>query len=197
MIDSSPSMRGIAQLSAINHEGKTNLLVLSSEEEMLGIAEYSRESGFSFPYMIKVDGVPLAALPSVTGKQKDDKILVLCEQDSDFNLMTFVGSENGSGYEPNNQYEIEELRREPDSLFSCDLNGDDLQDVLILSNRDAPVILLADQKDGWQSVAQDSVVRKSFMKGLELEKLSKFNDPVSKKDRLLVCLLYTSPSPRD
>ncbi len=186
MIDSSPSMRGIGQLSAINQKGKTNLLVLSSEEEMLGIAEYSRESGFSFPYMIKVDGVPLAALPSVTGKQKDDKILVLCEQDSDFILMTFVGSENGSGYEAKNQYEIEDLRREPDSLFSCDLNGDDLQDVLILSNRDAPVILLADQKDGWQSVAQDSVVRKSFMKGLELEKLSKFNDPISKKDRLLV-----------
>ena len=55
--------------------------------------------------------------------------------------------------------------RDPSDLFSCDLNGDKFQDLLILSGREAPVILVADKQDGWISVAKDSVVRKSFLRG--------------------------------
>ena len=186
IVDSSPSLRGISQLSSIKQGGKTKLLVLSAEEEVLGISEYRKGNGFSFPSMIKVGGVPVAAVPSVTGKQKNDKILVLCEEDSDFILKTFESSENDSGYEVKNQFKVEELRREPSSLFTCDLNGDSLEDLLILSGRDAPVILLADKQGGWKSFAQDSVVRKSFMKGVEVENLSILSSPNSQKDKLLV-----------
>ena len=80
IVDSSPSLRGITQLSSIKQGGKTKLLVLSTEEEVLGISDYREGSGFSFPSMIKVGGVPMAAVPSVTGKPKEDKILVLCEE---------------------------------------------------------------------------------------------------------------------
>jgi hypothetical protein len=130
--------------------------------------------------------VPVAAVASVTGKQKNDKILVLCEEDSDFILKTFESSEKDSGYEVKNQFKVEELRREPSSLFTCDLNGDSLEDLLILSGRDAPIILLADKQGEWKSFAQDSVVRKSFMKGVEVENLSILSSPSSQKDKLLV-----------
>ena len=83
-------MRGITQLSSIKQGGKTKLFVLSTEEEVLGISDYRKGNGFSFPSMIKTGGVPVAAVPSVTSKQNNDKILVLCEEDSDFILKTFV-----------------------------------------------------------------------------------------------------------
>ena len=84
------------------------------------------------------------------------------------------------------KYEIKEIEREPSDLFVCDLNGDTQRDILILSSRDAPVVLMSDKQDGWKSIARDSVVRKSFLKGVGKEHLSKFSDSSSKKERLLV-----------
>ena len=84
------------------------------------------------------------------------------------------------------EYEIKDIKRDPSELFVCDLNGDMQQDILILSGRDAPVVLLSDKKSGWRSVAGDSVVRKSFLKNIDKENISKFMDPSSKKERLLV-----------
>ena len=185
MVKSSPSLKGITHLSAFNHKGKTKLLVLSSEEQVLGISDYTKGKGFSFPLMIELEGSPLAAITSNTGKGKDDKFSILCELDSEFLLKTFKWSANNK-FEATDEYEVEELKRDPSDLFSCDLNGDKLQDLLILSGREAPVILVADKQDGWISVAKDSVVRKSFLKGVGKENISKFLDPVSKRERLLV-----------
>ena len=102
-----------------------------------------------------------------------------------FYLKTFEWSA-GNKFEVTHEYEIKEIKREPSDLFVCDLNGDMQRDILILSSRDAPVILMSDKKDGWQSVAGDSVVRKSFLKGVGQEHLSKFSDSSSEKERLLV-----------
>jgi len=186
VVNSSPSLKGITELSTLVLKGKTKLLVLSAEEEVLGVSDYSKEGGFSFPLMIEVGAVPLVALPSAAAREKDSKILVLCEQDSEFILKTFEISENGSNYEITNQFVVEALKREPSSLFNCDLNGDDFEDVLILSNRDAPIILMSDKEGGWKPLAEDSVVRKSFMKGVELENLSKFYATASNSDQLLI-----------
>ena len=184
-VKSSPSLKGITHLSALRNEGKIKLLLLSAEEEVLGISEYQKGKGFSFPMMIELDGIPLAAVSTNTGKGKDDKLLVLCERDSDFYLKTFESSSDNK-FKVTHEYEVKDIKREPSELFVCDLNGDTQQDVLILSSRDAPVILLSDKKDGWQLVAGDSVVRKSFLKDIEKENISKFTDPLSKKERLLV-----------
>ena len=185
IVKSSPSLKGITHLSAFHHSGKTKLLILSTEEQILGISDYTQEKGFSFPLMIAVEGSPLAVVTSVTGKGKDDKFSILCELDSEFFLKTYNWSAKNK-FEATDEYQVEGLRRNPTDLFSCDLNGDKLQDLLILSGREAPVILLADKKDGWTSVAKDSVVRKSFLKGISKENISKFLDPDSRKERLLV-----------
>lgn len=184
-VNSYASLKGITHLSALRNKGEIKLLILSAEEEVLGISEYNKSNGFSFPLMVELDGVPLAAAPTNTGEGKDDKLLVLCELDSDFYLKTFEWSSDNK-FKVTHEYEVKDIKREPSDLFVCDLNGDMQQDVLILSSRDAPVILLSDKKDRWQSVAGDSVVRKSFLKDIEKENISKFTDPLSKKERLLV-----------
>ena len=184
-VKSSPSLKGITHLSAFKNKGKTKLLVLSREEQVLGFSNFTKEKGFSFPLMIEVGAVPLATLPSISGNGKDDKVLVLCELDSEFYLKTFEWSTSNK-FTVVHEYEIEEIKREPSDLFACDLNGDEKQDLLILSNRDAPVILLSDKKGGWKKVATDSVVRKSFLKGIGKEQISKILDPMSEKEGLLV-----------
>lgn len=184
-VKSSPSLKGISYLCALRNKGKTKLLLLSAEEEVIGISEYRKGKGFTFPLMVEMEGVPLAVVPTHSGNGKDDKLLILCEIDSDFYLKTFEWSA-GNKFEVTHEYEIKEIKREPSGLFVCDLNGDMQRDILILSSRDAPVILMSDKKDGWQSVAGDSVVRKSFLKGVGQEHLSKFSDSSSEKERLLV-----------
>ena len=184
-VESSPSLKGISQLSSLRNKGKTKLLILSTEEEVLGISEYKKGKGFTFPLMVEMKGVPLTAVPAHSGKGKDDKLIVLCELESDFYLKTYEWSSDNK-FEVTNEYEVNDLKRDPSELFVCDLNGDMQQDILILSNRDAPVILLSEKKSGWRPVAEESVVRKSFLKDIDKEKVSKFMDPLSKKERLLV-----------
>ena len=62
------------------------MLILSAEEEVLGVSEYKKGKGFSFPLMVEMEGVPLAAVPAHSGNGKDDKLIVLCELESDFYL---------------------------------------------------------------------------------------------------------------
>ena len=182
---SSPSLKGISHLSSLRNKGKTKLLILSADEGVLGVSEYKKGKGFSFPLMVEMEGIPIAAVPAHSGKEKDDKLIVLCELESDFYLKTYEWSSDNK-FEVTNEYEVKDLKRDPSELFVCDLNGDMQQDTLILSNRDAPVVLLSDRKSGWRPVAGDSVVRKSFLKNIEKENISKFKDPSSKKERLLV-----------
>ena len=108
------------------------MLVLSREEQVLGFSNFTKEKGFSFPLMIEVGAVPLATVPSISGNGKDDKVLVLCELDSEFYLKTFEWSTSNK-FTVVHEYEIEEIKREPSDLFACDLNGDEKQDLLILS----------------------------------------------------------------
>ena len=67
------------------------------------------EKGFGFLPMIKVGGVPLDV--SVTGKQKNDKILVLCEEESDFILKTLIPKMISDM--KLNQFKVEELSENP------------------------------------------------------------------------------------
>ena len=184
-IKSYPSLKDISHLSSLQNKGKTKLLILSAEEEVIGVSEYKKGKGFSFPLMVEMEGVPLSAVPAHSGKGKDDKLIVLCELESDFFLSTYEWSSDNK-FELTHDYEIKEINRDPRDLFVCDLNGDMQQDIMIFSGREAPVVLLSDRKSGWRSVAGDSVVRKSFLKNIDKENISKFMDPSSKKERLLV-----------
>ena len=184
-VKSYPSLKGISHLSSLRNKGKTKLLILSAEEEVIGVSEYKKGKGFSFPLMVEMEGVPLSAVPAHSGNGKDDKLIVLCELESDFFLNTYEWSSDNK-FELIHDYEIKEIKRDPRDLFVCDLNGDMQQDIMILSVREAPVVLLSDRKSGWRSVAGDSVVRKSFLKNIDKENISRFIDPSSKKERLLV-----------
>ena len=81
-----PHLKGISHLSSLRNKGKTKLLILSADEGVLGVSEYKKGKGFSFPLMVEMEGIPIAAVPAHSGKEKDDKLIVLCELESDFYL---------------------------------------------------------------------------------------------------------------
>ena len=58
---------------------------------------------------------------------------------------------------------------------------------MVLSSREAPTILLGDSSGSWIEVAHDSVVRKSFLKGVEANRLGLLVNPNSRRDEILIC----------
>ncbi len=184
-IQLSPSLRGITSVETHMHQGSANLLVLSPEEEVLGLSEYEIGKGFLFPRLLKIDGVPIVACSGKSQNKDSSEIFVISEQDSKYFLQTLQFSSSGK-YELANAYQLKDLKREPSGLFPCELNGDDFQDLLILSNRESPVILLGDKKKNWVVSASDSIVRKSFLKGISKSRLSKFTKPSIRKENILV-----------
>ena len=73
--------------------------------------------------------------------------LVIKEDKSDYYLESW-SVERKDGFSLIDSFELKELDREPDSIFSGDLNGDMRADLLILSNREAPNILLGKKNGG-------------------------------------------------
>ena len=180
-----PSLRGISDISVHKHKGELTLLLLSADEEVLGYSRFVEGKGFLFPKLLKIKGTPIVACSTNQEESESGEVHVICENDSDFSLQTLQMSPSGK-YEQIFSFELESLKRAPTSLFPCSINGDKYGDLLILSNRESPVVLLGDREHEWREVAVNSVVRKSFLNGVDSSRLSKVTTGKEKKDSLLV-----------
>ena len=185
-----PSLRGISSLHPLRTEKNLppSLLVLSLDEEALGVAHFDPKGKgtFSFPEMLSTQGAPVVACTTDCDSDGLDEILVVTEDDSDFALETWGLNEKGKPQRLHS-YKLENWRREPADLLPCHLNQDGWVDLLVLSSREAPTILLGDSSGSWNVVAQDSVVRKSFLKGAEANRLGLLVNPNSKRNKILIC----------
>ena len=100
--------------------------------------------------MLPIEGEPLLSSSADLNGDGLDEILVIKEDKSDYYLESWSVERKG-GFSLIDSFELKELDREPDSIFSGDLNGDMRADLLILSNREAPNILLGKKMVGWWS----------------------------------------------
>ena len=167
-----PSFRGISELDFIRSENEKNkkILIHSSGEKVLGVSDYQSNGEIGFPRLLPIEGEPLLSSSADLNGDGLDEILVIKEDKSDYYLESWSVERKG-GFSLIDSFELKELDREPDSIFSGDLNGDMRADLLILSNREAPNILLGKKNGGWLVVGENSVVRKSFMKGISSSQL--------------------------
>ena len=183
-----PSLRGISELHSIRvgKKRRPSLLILSREEEALGLASFDKKGLFSFPEMIPTKGSPLLAVSTDCDSDGVEKILVVTEIDSDFFLETWNLDQNGTP-EKLNEHELKDWRREPVGLFPCYLNQDKVIDLFVLSGREAPTLLLGDSSGSWKEVAKNSVVRKSFLKGAGANRLGLVKKGNANADEILIC----------
>ena len=183
-----PSLRGVSELHPIGVGKKLrpSLLILSRDEEALGLANFDKKGLFSFPEMIPTKGSPLLAVSTDCDSDGVEEILVVTENDSDFFLETWKFDQNGKPKKLH-EHELKDWRREPVGLFPCHLDQDEVIDLFVLSGREAPTLLLGESSGSWKEVARDSVVRKSFLKGAEANRLGLVKKGNAKADEIVIC----------
>lgn len=183
-----PSLRGISAIHSVRRGGKRgpSLLILSRDEEALGLADFDSQGFFNFPQMLPNRGSPLLACTTDWDSDGVDEILAVTEDDSDFFLETWKLDDGGKPQKLT-ELELKDWSREPAGLFPCHLNRDGIMDLFVLSGRDAPTLLLGNSSGSWEEVAQDSVVRKSFLKGAGPSRLGLSKKANSKMDEILIC----------
>ncbi len=178
-----PSLLGISNLSTNKIGRSRNLLIWSPEEEVVGISEFKKGQGFQFPKFLKITGDPKVSESFDCDADGTDEVLVVCERGSDFILESMRFSQD-QAYESVGSYELKEAKDAPAELFACNLNGDQWMDLLVLYSRNAPTVLLGGAKLSWREAAGDSIIRKSFLNGVEKSKIGKVR--VEDRDLILV-----------
>ncbi len=178
-----PSLLGISSLSANKIHNGASLLLFSPEEEVIGLSKFTKQKGFEFPMFLKVSGEPKLAESLDYDADGIDEILTICERKEGFFLETYSYSST-QGYKLAHSFEFEDMDKEPVSLFPCKLNNDNQTDLLLLFSRDAPRVLLGGSNGKWTEGAKDSIIRKSFLKGVDQSELSTRSTP--KGENLLV-----------
>ena len=161
-----PSLKGISSLSACRFSSTKNpgLLILSPEEKIVGLSEFTDNKRFSFPVPLSVDGDAILSHCADLDEDDRDEILIVVEKRSDFVLQIW-SKENGKDYQVSSEIELDEWKREPSAIFPCYLNEDDHIDLVLLSDREAGQLLLNNGKGKLELVGMDSAIRKSVLFG--------------------------------
>lgn len=182
-----PSLRGISCLVPVrsNGETRTKLLILSKDEEVVGLADFTTKGTFSFPNLLPTKGLPLIACSGDWDSDEQDEILMVTKFNDGFFLETWKLDEDGE-FRMLHSFELVEWRREPVGIFPFHLNGDGILDLLVLSSRDAPSVFIGSSSGEWKEVAKDSVVRKSFLKGVGTDRLGLVENANSPSDEILI-----------
>ena len=165
-----PSLNGITSISEVRLSPKTvGLLVLSPEENLVGLSHFTREKGsiqgsFGFPVPIPVKGETVNAFSADVDGDKKDEIILVVEDRSDFSMQVWQVKGRKSF---NLLSEIElDFRREPSGVFPCRIDDDQSMDFLVLSEREAALVLLNEGEGKFRESCKDSSIRKSVLSEL-------------------------------
>ena len=159
-----PSLKGITSLSPCRFSTTAvpGLLVLSPEEQIIGLSQLNPQGRFSFPKPLAVkEDTLLSACADINGDQIDE-IIVVVENRSDYFLQVWALGEVGE-YQFSWEFELDEWKREPSAIFPCYLNKDDKIDLLLLSDREAGQLMLNDGNGKLELVGMESAIRKSML----------------------------------
>ena len=159
-----PSLKGISSLSACRFSSTKNpgLLILSPEEKIVGLSEFTDNKRFSFPVPLTVEGDAILSHCADLDGDGQDEILVVVEKRSDFVLQIW-SKEKGRDYDVSSEVELDEWKREPSAIFPCYLDEDDRIDLVLLSDREAGQLLVNNGKGQLELVGIDSAIRKSVL----------------------------------
>ena len=160
-----PSLNGISSLSSIRLSSKASgLVVLSPEEELVGLSLRSPKGSFAFPLPIPTKGEPLDAVCADTDGDGRDEVLLVVEDGSDIVMQVWRVKDKGK-FDLLSETDLD-FRREPSGIFPCRIDGDDSVDLLVLSERDPCMVLLNRGGGKFEEACRDSSIRKSVLSEL-------------------------------
>ncbi|MEN9360175.1 MAG: hypothetical protein RL095_1710 [Verrucomicrobiota bacterium] len=150
-----PSLRGVNSIATFR-TGKTEALVVCSpREKTVGFSEL-KDGRLSFPVALPTQAEPQACC--VFRKGQDDVVGVATRDGVRFNLEV-LSRDNASGSWKNSVVKLGSLSRDPSGLLPRDLNGDGLDDLIVLFPREAARFFLQTQEGGFAETAEKDPVR--------------------------------------
>ncbi len=173
-----PAFSDITSLSAtdINHDGKSELGVLSVKEKVIGISEFE-DDRLQFPRPLELVGEPVAMeLADIDDDGEPDCIYVSKDEKDKRSLRAIYNLAASQKQQAEGQKEaltlLEKLTSNPDGLKVLDADQDGLQDVLIFVNYEAPVLVRQVQKGKFEIVdspsAQSSLIKDATLRSIAI-----------------------------
>ncbi len=162
-----PFLRGVSALAAgdFDGDGKASLLVSSEEEGMVGVCHLQKGKRFGFPEPLAIEDDTVAMVCSDLDGDGQEEALLVTKKKYDYRLVSLEANDKGK-LELGEPIDLDDLERDPSGLLIRDIDGDDDQDLLILSGRNPAILLLRDKDGEYQAAAEKSIVRKSILQGL-------------------------------
>lgn len=171
-----PAFSDITSLSAadINHDGKSELAVLSVKEKVIGISEFE-DDRLQFPRPAELVGEPVAMeLADIDDDGEPDCIYVAKDEKDKMSLRAIynlAAAQKQQGDEQKDELTpLEKLTSNPDGLKVLDADQDGLQDVLIFVNYEPPVLVRQVEKGKFEIVdspnAQSSLIKDASLRSI-------------------------------
>lgn len=120
-----------SQIGDFNGDGKTDVLVVSSEEQVVGLATWEGDR-LTFP--VRIAGItdkPLAALAIALDKPDQLDLAVVTEKDRKYALQVVSGFKGEA-----RTVKLDFLKRKPTRLLAVDIDGDGDRDLAVVTDRD-------------------------------------------------------------
>lgn len=150
-----PSLRGVNSISSL-HIGKTDALVVCSpREKTVGFSEL-KNGRLSFPVALPTQAEPQASC--VFRKGEEHVVGVATRDGLRFNLEV-LSRDTATGTWKNTVVKLGSLSRDPTGLLPRDLNGDGLEDLIVLFPREAARFYLQTKEGGFSETAEKDPVR--------------------------------------
>jgi hypothetical protein len=173
-----PAFADITGLSAadIDHDGKTELGILSVKEKIIGLSEFENDR-LSFPRPLDLTGEPVAMeLTDVDGDGTTDCVYISKEVNNVRTLRTIRNlaavQKQQTGLPEGASVVLENLTSNPDGLKVLDVDQDGLQDVLIFVTYELPILVRQVEKDKFEVVdspkAQGSLIKDASLRSTAL-----------------------------
>ena len=182
-----PSLRGITDLAACDTDGdgRPELLALSPEEPMLGLARFDARGRLTFPRALPLVGKPLCmAVADLLGDGKPEIIYAGSEERKRW--IRILQIDAGGQFTEKLAIPLEGVKTDPDGLAVADANQDGLTDVLLFTPYQEMRIFKQTPEGGFVDASRGTDYGKGLVQGANRRTVSLGDVDGDGKDEMLL-----------
>ncbi|NOY70550.1 MAG: VCBS repeat-containing protein [Deltaproteobacteria bacterium] len=185
-----PSLASIDAIDSIEtRDGSPDaLLVVSGKEEVAGVSVFDlrKNRRLEFPALMRTKAKPVTGAAINTGRKTGDDIVLFEKKgDSDY-LLELIAANADDFSDSLFRRKVHDIHREPESIFVMDLDGDGMEDIMLLIPREPARVFRQTRRGRFSETAIDSAVRRGVLNDLRKSRIGRGDMNDDGKDELLV-----------